>query len=555
MQDEAGNKLYDRGGNLMKYYSLFFEARGIQSYIFDSGKMKEMVGASELVKMLCDQCLEEVISHLELQEIKPKQKSDSDLLESMEAHHIFFSRRSGGVFTALFADKSIRDRFLEVWTLRVVTKVPGLETVCAISEDENIQKLIESTYDELGYNRNFPPPILPEATPMHVLAPRTGKPAVQNEFTADGSRVWTDAASLQKLQNANATALKDSFLSESNKGFLFPSNLDFEQDGECEFPFRKDSRYLGLIHADGNGLGQTLLRIRENYENGAEYAVMLRLFSDRLEKSTKEAAQVATSKLIEKYNATSCMLPMRPLVLGGDDLTVLVRADYAMQFTEDYCNAFEKTTEENFKELNEISKGIIPKKLTACAGLAYIKNNQPFMDAFELAESLCAESKRISKKLGRDIIPATVTSLVVTNSFIESYEDYKEKELTIKKGQKTYIATLGAYAFDENEKEIPTLKALRLLCKALEKQGEQDGARASFVRQYATMIFGDETISEEKWRRWMEILEKRNSFTELSQSLQSFGVKKVRKSPWRDDLNTPIFDALQLMNMEGEMNV
>ena len=45
MQDEAGNKLYDRGGNLMKYYSLFFEARGIQSYIFDSGKMKEMVGA------------------------------------------------------------------------------------------------------------------------------------------------------------------------------------------------------------------------------------------------------------------------------------------------------------------------------------------------------------------------------------------------------------------------------------------------------------------------------------------------------------------------------
>lgn len=47
----------------MKYYSLFFEARGIQSYIFDSGKMKEMVGASELVKNLCNAELEKVIEY------------------------------------------------------------------------------------------------------------------------------------------------------------------------------------------------------------------------------------------------------------------------------------------------------------------------------------------------------------------------------------------------------------------------------------------------------------------------------------------------------------
>jgi hypothetical protein len=58
----------------MTYYSLFFEARGIQSYIFDSGKMKEMVGASELVKGLCEDKLDTVIDHLGLKRIVPEIK-------------------------------------------------------------------------------------------------------------------------------------------------------------------------------------------------------------------------------------------------------------------------------------------------------------------------------------------------------------------------------------------------------------------------------------------------------------------------------------------------
>ena len=539
----------------MKYFSLFFEARGIQSYIFESGKMKEMVGASELVKELCESKLDAVIDHLKLERIIPTKKEDSDKVANMTPNQIFFSRRSGGVFTAIFADETIRNRFLSIWSLLVTRLVPGLETVNAVYESDNLQELIKETYNILGYNRNCPSPVLPEATPMHVLAPRTGKPAAENIISPDGSRVWTDEASIVKQKIADSQisrALADSFLSDAYKQFKFPQNLEYDNEEKTEFPFRKDSRYLGLIHADGNGLGETLLKIREQFDNGAEYAVMLRLFSDSLEKSTKEAAQKATAKLIEKYTKESEILPMRPLVLGGDDLTVLVRADYAMDFTEDYCKAFEETTEKNFKYLHEASAGKIPSKLTACAGIAYIKNNQPFMDAFELAESLCSASKKVSKDVrkneGRDYIPATVTSLVVTNSFIESYDAYKKKELTIKKGDKEYIATLDAYAFDENEKSIPTLKSLRNLCDTLKKEG----VTSSSVRQYATMIFGDENISREKWRRWIEILDKRHLTEDLIKSLKPFGVENVKEFPWTKDNKTPIFDALQLLGMEEE---
>ena len=539
----------------MKYFSLFFEARGIQSYIFESGKMKEMVGASDLVKELCESKLDAVIDHLKLERIIPSKKEDSDKVANMTPNQIFFSRRSGGVFTAIFADETMRERFLSSWSLLVTRLAPELETVNAVYESDDLQKLIKETYDILGYNRNCPSPVLPEATPMHVLAPRTGKPAVENIISPDGSRVWTDEASIikQKIADSKSSrALADSFLSDAYKQFKFPQNLEYDNEENTEFPFRKDSRYLGLIHADGNGLGESLLKIRKQFANGADYAVMLRLFSDSLDKSTKEAAQKATAKLIEKYGKESGSLPMRPLVLGGDDLTVLVRADYAMDFTEDYCKAFEETTAENFRELNKVSDGKIPAKLTACAGIAYIKNNQPFMDAFELAESLCSASKKVSKDVkkteGRDYIPATVTSLVVTNSFIESYDVYKKKELTIKKGDKEYIATLDAYAFDENEKSIPTLKSLRNLCDTLKKEG----VTSSSVRQYATMIFGDENISREKWRRWIEVLDKRRLTEDLIKSLKPFGVENVKEFPWTKDNKTPIFDALQLLGMEEE---
>lgn len=543
----------------MKYYSLFFEARGIQAYIFDSGKMKEMVGASELVKELCERDLDTVIDHLGLERIIPKSKDDSKKIATMTSKQIFFSRRSGGVFTAIFADEAIRDRFLSIWSLFVTRLAPGLETVCAVSESEDFKELVKKTYDILGYNRNSPPPVLPEATPMHVLAPRTGKPAIKNKEVAGGEKVWMDEASIKKMKIADITGsnvLSNSFLSESYREKIsFPKNLEFDNKDKDAFPFRKDSRYLGLIHADGNGLGESLIKIREKFTDGAEYAVMLRLFSDSLEKATREAAQEATKKLIEKYGKESGILPMRPLVLGGDDLTVLVRADYAMQFTEDYCKAFEATTEKYFKYIHEASGKIIPAKLTACAGIAYVKNNQPFMDAFELAESLCSASKKISKdvkaKEKRVFIPATVTSLVVTNSFIENYEAYKEKELTINKGNKKYIATFDAYAFDENEQSIPTLKALRELCNILKK----DGVTASSIRQYATIIFGDVNISREKWRRWIEILkQKKGKLEQLSQCMKVFGVENIEESPWTKDNRTPIFDALQLIGMEEEEN-
>lgn len=502
--------------------------------------------------------------HFDLIEIIPESKVDSEQLLSLQSNKVFFSRRSGGVFTALFAEKNIRDRFLEIWSLLVSSKVPGLEFVCAVSEGEDITVLIKESYDKLAQNRNNPMVMLPEATSMHILAPRTGKPAVKNEHEAGDKKVWLDEASKIKrdvLDSKKYNVLAESFLSDNSKYFNFPANLEYDENENCDFPFLSGSRYLGLIHADGNGLGQALIKIRNEYKNGAEYATMLRLFSDSLEEATKKAAQKATNKLIGRLKedeAKKQFLPMRPLVLGGDDLTVFVRADLAMQFTEDYCNAFESCTEECFAKLHEESNGVIPKKLTACAGLAYVKNNQPFMDAFNLTESLCSASKKVSKDIDKENVPASVTSMIVSNSFIEDYETYKTKELTIKNGDKTLVATMGTFALNgdglkqDKEKKINLypLSLLRKLCNAFNPKEENKIVSSANVRQYATMIFGDPNISREKWRRWTELLVNAKKEKKIFDCLKEFGVENPKESPWTKDNRTPVFDAIQLMEME-----
>ena len=90
------------------------------------------------------------------------------------------------------------------------------------------------------------------------------------------------------------------------------------------------------------------------------------------------------------------------------------------------------------------------------------------------------------------------------------------------------------------------LHALRNLCEELKKDGVTD----STVRQYATMIFGDENISREKWRRWIEILDKRNMLSTFADCMKAFGVENIKEAPWNNDGKTPLFDALQLLSME-----
>jgi len=80
------------------------------------------------------------------------------------------------------------------------------------------------------------------------------------------------------------------------------------------------------------------------------------------------------------------MLPLRPILLGGDDLTFVCDGRIALDLAETALDVFNKS---DVPHLGKIS---------ACAGVAMVRVHAPFARAYELAEKLCTSAKRMLKK-------------------------------------------------------------------------------------------------------------------------------------------------------------
>lgn len=147
--------------------------------------------------------------------------------------------------------------------------------------------------------------------------------------------------------------------------------------------------WVAVIHADGNGVGDILDRI----SSFDQY----RTFSNALEEAT--AAAFTEAAEATHARAQSAATPISgwliPLVLGGDDLTVVCDARLAIPFVRAYLRAFEvKTSDERLLIDDELSR---VGHLTASAGVAVVKPHYPFHSAYELVEELASSAKQIKQ--------------------------------------------------------------------------------------------------------------------------------------------------------------
>ena len=138
-----------------------FEAQSIQAFIFATGKLREMVGASEIVEELCQGLLDRSLRAL-----------------TPDKHEILYQAAGGARIQ--FHDDASADTFMRYWPLIVSRHAPGLGLVQAkapASDPDALQKLV----DELRVQRSFTKPELPETTPPMQTNPRTGQAAEARE--------------------------------------------------------------------------------------------------------------------------------------------------------------------------------------------------------------------------------------------------------------------------------------------------------------------------------------------------------------------------------------
>lgn len=186
--------------------------------------------------------------------------------------------------------------------------------------------------------------------------------------------------------------------------------------GKLKFPDDPDDlqknlseSWLGVVHADINDLGavfRDLGSITDGKDGGAatgqDYIHQMREFSSGVDRAVSEALTAAIEiasnhwLMLNKDKKDPETLPVLPIVVGGDDLTVLCDGRLALPLAHAFLTAFEEKSQEGVVgEIAKVRNKSGGAGLTACAGVAIVKSHYPFHAAYDMAEWLTKSAKRV----------------------------------------------------------------------------------------------------------------------------------------------------------------
>ena len=230
------------------------------------------------------------------------------------------------------------------------------------------------------------------------------------------------------------------------------------QDGE-EFENVKNMlSSVGVVHIDGNGVGAIMRDLGSAHSEVQEAGVrvsadevhtepndalqaFIMVVNKRLDKTVKDAIALSWYDVQELTPDT--VVPIVPVLVGGDDVTVYTDGRYAIPFAEAYIRHYEELTEKDelLKQLAVVAGAETAGPLTASAGVAIVGRNFPFHIAYDLAEELVSRGKKLGKKK-REVPCSTINFHVLRDATVLDPED----TLNEYKGRTQRPFLIGRYA-------------------------------------------------------------------------------------------------------------
>ncbi len=449
--------------------------QGIQQFIFQTNELKDIAGASELVEQICT----------------------SAFLEEFGNGGTPIVNAAGNIKYIFTDEKACRNAVLN-FPKKVMEMAPGITISQAVVKFEtDFASAVNELERRLRAQRNKPMPSMTVGLMGIQRSRQTGLPCVKfiDEKPVDDAVAKKKAMSGESRVKVCANAFGTEEKEGSGTFFLTKEQLKQIAHDINDITREGVNDWIAVIHADGNGLGQIIQQIGTKEDEFSR-------FSKMLDRATKLAAQAAYRK-IQSYFVNH--IPIRPIVLSGDDFTVICRADFAVEYVSVFIEEFEKETgrkkadRDGADELGDIlSRHDVfnedGNKLSACAGIAFIKSSYPFYYGYQLAEALCSEAKKDAKKgLGDGKLPQSCLMFhKVQDSFIESYADIEARELT---PSATASWKFGPYYIHEKNGYWTVgdlLSNVNLLC------GKEGNAVKSHLRQWLSLMHENPESAKQK---------------------------------------------------------
>lgn len=163
--------------------------------------------------------------------------------------------------------------------------------------------------------------------------------------------------------------------------------------------------YLALIHADGNGVGSGAAG-----QSDSERAAFFHRNRVLLRRAVKRA--------IDAHCPDTGQAPLIPLMLGGDDLLLVTRAEIALPFVVTLC-----------EELDALQKDDDGFKLTLGVGVVFAKHTIPIHRLHEIAEQLASSAKRRFRGFKDEVAKRSVVDWAVFSSaWVDDPEEVRRRD-------------------------------------------------------------------------------------------------------------------------------
>ena len=441
-----------------------------QPFIFSSPRLREQIGASFEITLLSKWV---------------KDKAE-ELLNTKTLPSSFWVSDSSGKVIVRFTGhgdepKAKAKDLISRVTLRALTDAPGLDVtgVFIPASSDTLEardlEILDRAFSEYSLNRrpasaSFPQfpflergseSALPASASLGAL--KFSQESLQLNIFDESSplslpsrvkRAFASTSRKQQVDDVQERLAKQG-MELKQEPQLDPTKLAAAfQDGEESEDTKNMLSSVGVVHIDGNGVGAIMRDLGRAFDTVDACLDSLKdeaykrrdnpcsIRDDRFQWFVMEVNYrldgVVNQAVAEAWQTVDNIagvnrlktLPLVPVLVGGDDVTVYTDGRFAIPFAEAYIRHYEELTEKDelLKQLAVVAGAETPGPLTASAGVAIVGRNFPFHIAYDLAEGLVSRGKKLGKKK-REVPCSTIDFHVLRDATVldpdDTLDEYK----------------------------------------------------------------------------------------------------------------------------------
>lgn len=371
-----------------------YDFRSKQEYIYRTNKVKEIVGASEIITcayndffdalrdegIIVDngvavdgKCPEDKACAFEPGSApryinNPKKDFVPDFTDGLSGRIIYIG---GGNLYMLWKDEETAEKASGILCSMLREKAYSLSAVCGTADySGNYATDMKNLNADFERCKVLTPPFIPSAMlPFTELDRRTSLPIAHKSVEPE----------MKKYTIGEESISQESYLKRAQYRKTHGNRREQLDDMVTE---KGRESLLAVIYIDGNNMGT---RVAQEMEGIADYQTgikTIRNFSNNIQNWFVSATRSAIEN--EAENDPVLKDKIRWIVSGGDEITLICNARAALKVVGIYFEDLVKTGAEN----------------TACAGIAVFHSHFPFSKAYEIAEECCENAKKKNRMNG-----------------------------------------------------------------------------------------------------------------------------------------------------------